>query len=334
MEPVRWGVISTAKIGIEKVIPGMQKGSAARVIAIASANEIRARDAAARLGIETVHRSYEALLADPSIEAVYNPLPNHLHVPWTIRAMEAGKHVLCEKPIALTAAEAVQLVQAEARTGKRVAEAFMVRYHPQWRRARALASDGAIGDLRLIRVVFAYRNVDPHDICNKVETGGGGLYDIGCYAIAAARFLFGAEPTRAIATIDRDPQFKVDRLASGLIDFAGGRQLVFSSATQIAARQNVELLGSKGRILIPVPFNVDPATPTEIVIDDARDLYGGGAQTERFAPCDQYTLQGDAVSAAIRSGAPFEYPIADAVANMRILDSLMLSETSGRWETP
>lgn len=334
MEPVRWGVISTAKIGIEKVIPGMQKGSAARVIAIASANEIRARDAAARLGIETVHRSYEALLADPSIEAVYNPLPNHLHVPWSIRAMEAGKHVLCEKPIALSAAEAVQLVQAEARTGKRVAEAFMVRYHPQWRRAKALASDGTIGDAQLIRVVFAYWNVDPQDICNKMETGGGGLYDIGCYAIAAARFLFGAEPTRAIATIDRDPQFKVDRLASGLIDFADGRQLVFSSATQIAARQSVEILGSKGRILIPVPFNVDPATPTEIVIDDARDLYGGGARTERFAPCDQYTLQGDAVSVAIRSGAPFDYPVADAVANMRILDSLMLSETSGRWEVP
>jgi predicted dehydrogenase len=334
MEPVRWGVISTAKIGIEKVIPGMQKGSAARVIAIASANEIRARDAAARLGIETVHCSYEALLADPSIEAVYNPLPNHLHVPWSIRAMEAGKHVLCEKPIALSAAEAVQLVQAEARTGKRVAEAFMVRYHPQWRRAKALASDGTIGDAQLIRVVFAYWNVDPQDICNKMETGGGGLYDIGCYAIAAARFLFGTEPTRAIATIDRDPQFKVDRLASGLIDFADGRQLVFSSATQIAARQSVEILGSKGRILIPVPFNVDPATPTEIVIDDARDLYGGGARTERFAPCDQYTLQGDAVSVAIRSGAPFDYPVADAVANMRILDSLMLSETSGRWEAP
>jgi predicted dehydrogenase len=334
MEPVRWGVISTAKIGIEKVIPGMQKGSAARVIAIASANEIRARDAAARLGIETVHCSYEALLADPSIEAVYNPLPNHLHVPWSIRAMEAGKHVLCEKPIALSAAEAVQLVQAEARTGKRVAEAFMVRYHPQWRRAKALASDGTIGDAQLIRVVFAYWNVDPQDICNKMETGGGGLYDIGCYAIAAARFLFGAEPTRAIATIDRDPQFKVDRLASGLIDFADGRQLVFSSATQIAARQSVEILGSKGRILIPVPFNVDPATPTEIIIDDARDLYGGGARTERFAPCDQYTLQGDAVSIAIRSGAPFDYPVADAVANMRILDSLMLSETSGRWEAP
>jgi predicted dehydrogenase len=334
MEPVRWGVISTAKIGIEKVIPGMQRGAAARVIAIASANETRARDAAARLGIETIHRSYEALLADPSIEAVYNPLPNHLHVPWSIRAMEAGKDVLCEKPIALTAAEAVQLVRAEARTGKRVAEAFMVRYHPQWQRARALASDGTIGDPRLIRVVFAYRNVDPHNIRNKMEMGGGGLYDIGCYAIAAARYLFGAEPTRAIAAIDRDPVFKVDRLAGGLIDFPDGRQLVFSVATQIAARQSVEILGCKGRILIPVPFNVDPARPTEIVIDDARDLYGGGTRIERFAPCDQYTLQGDAVSTAIRSGAPFDYPIADAVANMRILDALMRSETSGRWETP
>ncbi|HEY2836953.1 MAG TPA: Gfo/Idh/MocA family oxidoreductase [Rhizomicrobium sp.] len=334
MEPVRWGVLSTAKIGIEKVIPAMQRGTASRVVAIASANEIRARDSAARLGIERVHNSYEELLADPSIEAVYNPLPNHLHVPWSIRALEAGKHVLCEKPIALTTAEALQLVEAEARTGKRVAEAFMVRYHPQWLRAKALASDGTIGGLRLIRVVFAYRNVDPDNIRNKAEMGGGGLYDIGCYAIAGARFLFGAEPTRAIATIDHDPVFKVDRLASGLIDFPGGRQLVFSSATQIAPRQNVEILGSKGRIVIPVPFNTDPARSTEIIIDDARDLYGGGARTEQFAPCDHYTLQGDAVSAAIRSGAPFDYPIADAVANMRTIDALMRSGESGRWETP
>ena len=334
MEPVRWGVISTAKIAIEKVIPAMQRGTASRVVAIASANETRARGAAARLSIETVHPSYEALLADPNIEAVYNPLPNHLHVPWSVRAMEAGKHVLCEKPIALTAAEILRLVEAEARTGKRVAEAFMFRYHPQWQRARALASDGTIGDPRLIRVVFAYRNIDPHNIRNKMEMGGGGLYDIGCYAIAGARFLFAAEPTRAIATFERDPVFKVDRLASGLIDFPGGRQLAFSSATQIAPRQGVEILGTEGRILIPVPFNLDPARPSEIVIDDARDLYGGGAQTEGFAPCDHYTLQGDAISAAIRSGVPFDYPIADAVANMRILDALMRSEISGRWETP
>ena len=334
MEPVRWGVISTAKIGVEKVIPAMQRGAASRVIAIGSANEAKARAAAARLGIERVHPSYEALLADPDIEAVYNPLPNDLHVPWTIRAMEAGKHVLCEKPIALTAAEARQLEEAEARTGKRVCEAFMVRYHPQWRRAKALTLDGTIGDARLIRVIFAYRNVDPNNIRNKVEMGGGGLYDIGCYAITGARFLFDAEPVRVVATIERDPVFKVDRLASGLVDFPNGRQLVFSCATQIAPRQNVEILGSKGRIVIPVPFNTDPALPAEIVIDDARDLYGGGARTERFALCDHYTLQGDAISAAIRSGAPFDYPIADAVMNMRILDALFRSQTSGHWETP
>jgi len=334
MEPVRWGVISTAKIGVEKVIPAMQRGTASRVIAIASANEARAREAAARLGIATVHASYDALLADPDVEAIYNPLPNHLHVPWSIRAMEAGKHVLCEKPVALTAAEAHQLVDAEARTGKRVAEAFMVRYHPQWQRAKSLASDGTIGDPRLIRVIFAYRNVDPNNIRNKPEMGGGGLYDIGCYAITGARFLFEAEPVQVIATIARDPVFRVDRLASGLLDFPGGRQLAFSCATQIAPRQNVEILGGKGHIVIPVPFNTDPARTTEIMIDDARDLYGGGTRTETFAPCDHYTLQGDAISAAIRSGAPFDYPIADAVMNMRILDALFRSETSGSWETP
>lgn len=334
MEPLRWGVLSTAKIGLDKVVPAMMKGHHCRVVALASRSGALSRAAAERLGIPAAYDSYEALLADPDVEAVYNPLPNHLHVPWTIRAMEAGKHVLCEKPVAITAAEAAELVEAERRTGRRVAEAFMVRHHPQWRRARALVTEGRVGEARLIRAVFAYHLVDPSNIRNQADIGGGGLYDIGCYAIAAARYLFGAEPTRVIATIERDPEMGIDRLASGLLDFPGGRQLVFSCATQLAARQSVEILGPRGRIEIRVPFNADPARPSEIVVDDGRDLYGGGAASEPFLPVDQYTLQGDAFSRAIREDTPFEHPIADAVANMKVIEALLRSEASGRWETP
>lgn len=334
MEPVRWGILSTARIGTDKVIPAMQKGRATTVVALASRDGERGRQAAAKLGIPAAYDSYEALLADPSVEAVYNPLPNHLHVPWSIKAMEAGKHVLCEKPVALTAQEAGLLVEAEKRTGKRVAEAFMVRHHPQWLRARALVTDGTIGEARLIRTVFAYSNADPDNIRNQAEIGGGGLYDIGCYAIGTARYLFGAEPLRVIATVERDPVMKVDRLTSGLMEFPGGRQLVFSSATQLGARQNVEILGTKGRLSVTVPFNPDPAKPTELVIDDARDLYAGGAVRESFNPCDAYTVQADAFSEAIRLDTPFAHPIADAVLNMRIIDALFRSEGSGRWEAP
>jgi predicted dehydrogenase len=333
-EPVRWGVLSTARIAIDKVIPAMQQGRATNVVAIASRDGDRVRDAAARLGIGTAHDSYEALLADPAVEAIYNPLPNHLHMPWSIRAMEAGKHVLCEKPVGLTAAEAEELARAEVRTGSRVAEAFMVRHHPQWHRARALICDGAIGDPHLIRAAFCYRNADPDNIRNRMDMGGGALLDIGCYAIATARFLFAAEPERIIGMFDRDPVLKTDRLVSALAEFPGGRNLVFSIATQTAARQSVEILGSAGRIEIPVPFNSNPALSSKIIIDDARDLYGGGARTEVFAACNQFTLQADAFSIAIRSGAPFDHPIADAVANMRVLDALLRSEKTGQWEAP
>lgn len=334
MEPVRWGILSTAKIGLEKVVPAMMKGRLSKVVALASRDGAKAGSSAAQLGIDKAYDTYEALLADPTVEAIYNPLPNHLHVPWTIRAMEAGKHVLCEKPIALTVAEAQQLVEAENRTGRRVAEAFMVRHHPQWQRARALVAEGRIGQAQLIRTIFAYHLTDPSNIRNQAGIGGGGLFDIGCYAIATARFIFDAEPVRAIATVERDPVMEVDRLTSGLLEFPGGRQLVFSSATQLAPRQNVEILGTKGRLEIRVPFNAMPSRQTEIIIDDARDLYGAGAVTETFDAVDQYTLQGDAFSRAIRENVPFDHPITDAIANMRVIEALLRSERSGHWEAP
>ena len=333
MRKVKWGVLGVAKIAVEKVIPAMQQGEASHIAAIASRDSGRARAAADRLGIERAFGSYEDLLADAEIEAVYNPLPNELHVPWTLRALTAGKHVLCEKPIGLDAAEARSLIEARSRSGKLVAEAFMVRYHPQWRRAKELVGAGAIGEPRAIQTFFSYRLLDPENVRN-IPPGGGALYDIGCYAILSARYIFGAEPTRVIATIDRDPNFRTDRSVGATLEFPGGRHSTFTLGTQKSPHQRVTIVGETGRIEIMIPFNAPPDRPTEIAIDTGADLFGGGRRIERFPVCDQYTLQGDAFSRAILNGTPLEYPIEDAILNMRVIDALFRSEKSGRWEAP
>ena len=333
MRKVKWGVLGVAKIAIEKVIPAMQQGEASHIAAIASRDLGKARAAANKLGIERAFGSYEALLADGEIEAIYNPLPNELHVPWTLRALAAGKHVLCEKPIALDAEEARALIEARDGIGKLVAEAFMVRCHPQWRRAKELAGTGAVGELRAIQTFFSYRLLDPENVRNR-PPGGGGLYDIGCYAILSARYIFGAEPTRVVATIDHDPNFRTDRLAGAILEFPGGRHSTFTIGTQMSAHQRVTIVGEAGRIEIMIPFNAPPDRPTEIAIDTGADLFGGGRRVEQFAICDQYTLQGDAFSRAIINATPLEFPIEDAILNMRVIDALFRSAKNGSWEAP
>jgi len=330
---ISWGMLGVARIGVEKVIPAMQKGAFSRVDAIASRDPAKAQQAARELGAAKAYGSYEALLADPAIEAIYNPLPNELHVPWTLRALEAGKHVLCEKPIALTAAEAEALIAARQKSGKLVAEAFMVRQHPQWRRARELANSGAIGRARAIQTFFSYYLMDPANIRN-IPPGGGGLYDIGCYAILTARFIFGAEPTRVIGVADFDPAMGTDRLASAILEFPGGRHLTFTCATQLSGHQRVTIVGGAGRVEIAIPFNAPPDRPTRILVDSGADLFGGGSRVEEFPACDQYTLQGDAFSRAVLGEASLEFPIEDAVANMRVIDAVFRSARTGQWETP
>jgi predicted dehydrogenase len=333
LRKVKWGVLGVAKIAVEKVIPAMQGSELCDIAAIASRDPARAAEAARTLGIARSFGSYEEMLADPAIEAIYNPLPNELHVPWTLKALEAGKHVLCEKPIGLDANGARSLVEARQRTGKLVAEAFMVRYHPQWRRTRELVRSGAIGDARAIQTFFSYRLLDPENVRNR-PPGGGGLYDIGCYAILTARFAFGAEPTRVVATLDRDPGFRTDRLVSAILEFPGGRHLTFSAATQLSGHQRVTIVGEEGRIGVEIPFNAPPDRPTRITFDDGRDLVGGGAHVEIFPVCDQYALQGDAFSRAVLGEAPLEFPIEDALMNMRVIDALFRSAERGSWETP
>ncbi|MGH6961878.1 MAG: Gfo/Idh/MocA family protein, partial [Dongiaceae bacterium] len=331
MQPVNWGVISTALIGTEKVIPAMQKSRHCRIQAIASRDLALAKKWAKELGIPKAYGSYEELLADREIEAVYNPLPNHLHVPWSIKAAEAGKHVLCEKPIALDAKEAEQLVAARNRTGKLITEAFMVRSHPQWLRTRELVRQGKIGELRAVQGLFTYFLTDPNNVRNKADIGGGGIYDIGCYPIVTSRFLFGAEPTRVVGLIERDPVLKIDRLASAILDYPNG-QASFMCSTQLVPYQRMQVLGTKGRIEVEIPFNPPPDKPCRIFIDDGSRLGDASAREETFLVCDQYAIQGDLFSEAIRSGKPVEFPLENAVQNMRIIDALFRSAKTGGWE--
>jgi predicted dehydrogenase len=329
-QTIRWGVLGAARIATRKVIPAMQRGQYSRVTAIASRDVHRAREAADALGIATVHASYEDLLADPDIDAIYNPLPNHFHVPWTIRAAEAGKHVLCEKPIALNAAQALELIAVRDRTGRLIQEAFMVRSHPQWIAACELARSGRIGELQSYDGFFSYHNDDPSNIRNVPEWGGGGLMDIGCYLIHTSRMVVGWEPVRVCALIERDPKLGVDRLTSMMLDF-DGVQAIGTCSTQLVAHQRVQIFGTRGRIEIPIPFNAPPDRPTRILVDDGSDVEGSGIETIAFDTCDQYTIQGDLLSRAILEGRPAPYPLEDSVLNMRIIDAMVESAANGSW---
>ena len=332
-EKVKWGVLGVASIATNKVIPGMQKGEWSEITAIASRDLKKAQDAAKELGIPKAYGSYEELLADKEIEAIYNPLPNHLHVPWSIKAAEAGKHVLCEKPLSLTVAEAKTLLAARERCGVKIGEAFMVKTHPQWLRTRELIRKGEIGKLRAIVGAFSYFNRDPQNVRNVAEWGGGGMMDVGCYPITTSRFIFGEEPTRVAGLIERDPDFKTDRLASAMLDFPSG-QAVFTCSTQLVAYQRMQFLGTTGRIEIEIPFNAPLDQTTRIFIDDGRDVFGGGIRTETIAVCDQYTAQGDAFSRAIREGREVPVPLEDAIANMAVIEAVFRAGESGRWEKP
>ena len=330
---VKWGVLGVASIATRKVIPGMQKGAWSEVAAIASRDAQRAENAAHKLGIEKAYGTYEALLADPEIEAVYNPLPNHLHVPWSIKAAEAGKHVLCEKPLSLTVAEAKTLLVTRDRCAVKIGEAFMVKTHPQWLRVYDLIRHGVIGELRAIVGAFSYFNRDAKNVRNIAGLGGGGLMDIGCYPILASRWMFGAEPLRVAGIAEQDPEFGVDRLTSAMMEFPSG-QAVFTCSTQMVPYQRMQFLGTKGRIEIEIPFNAPPDRPTRIFIDDGRDVFGGGIRTETIPVCDQYALQGDAFSRAIRENREVPVPLEDAIGNVAVIEAVFRAANSGRWETP
>jgi predicted dehydrogenase len=338
MESVRWGILSVSGHYALRVHEPLSRLPSAHIEAIASRDGAKAAVAARRFGVGRSWGSYAELLADPAVEAVYIPLPNNLHAEWTCKALEAGKHVLCEKPIAMDAAQARDMARCAKEKGLLLMEAFMYRFHPQWMQAKAIVDRGEIGRVRAFHAWFTYNNVDPANIRNRTETGGGALYDIGCYAISAARWMIGAEPRRVLSLVERDPGFGTDALSSGILDFGeksgaegkgpGGPRATFTVGTKAFPFQRVEILGEKGCISVVLPFNAYADVPLGIEVTT-----GLGTRRIETGPADQYALIFDAFSRAIRAGSPAPTPIEDAIANMATLDALFKSEKSGVWET-
>jgi predicted dehydrogenase len=334
MNKVRWGVLGAARIAVNRVIPAMKRSECCEVVAIASRDLARAQSTARDLEIPNAYGSYEALLADPEVEAIYNPLPNHLHVPWSIRAAEAGKHILCEKPVGMNVAETLELLAVRNRTGVVMGEAFMVQVHPQWRRIVELVRGGRIGKLRSAIGTFSYFKLEPDNIRNIREFGGGALMDIGCYPIKTSRMVFGEEPLQVSAAITRDPRFSnIDMLTSAILEFPSGH-CNFTCSTQIMFQQSMRFYGTEGRIEPEIPFNAAVGRVARVRIDDGRDLEGGGAVIEEIPPCDQYSLQSDAFARAIREGGEVPVPLEDSLKNMAVIDAVFRSAETGRWEQP
>jgi|GEM_PF-98371 len=330
MSAVKWGILGTARIAAVQAIPAIRESARGEAFAIASRSIEQARATAARFEIARAYGSYEQLLADPEVEAIYIPLPNHLHAEWTVRAADAGKHVLCEKPLTLTAAEVDALIEARDRNGVIIQEAFVFPHHPRWQRARALIRAGAVGTPRAIQAAFTHYNDDPANIRNQVDLpGSGGMMDLGCYAIAGARYLFDADPRRALALMDTDPRLGVDRLGTALLDFGEGRQASFVVGKQTARQQWLSLTGSEARLELPNAFHPPRGEPSEIRISSREGT--APVQTEQIEPCSQFVLQSDAFCRVIRGEQAQELPLEDAVANMRALDAIFRSAASGGW---
>jgi predicted dehydrogenase len=330
MRKIRWGVLGVAKIAIDKVIPAIQLGTRGEVIAIASRDPARAKDAAAALGIPKSFGSYEALLANPDIDAIYNPLPNHLHVPVTIEAAEAGKHVLCEKPIGLSAAEAARLIAVRDRTGVKMEEAFMVRTHPQWVRAMDICQSGRLGDVRAYLAAFSYFNSDPDNIRNIAAYGGGALMDIGCYLVTTSRLVFGELPRRVACLMERDPVSGVDTFTSMLLEYPSGHA-AGTCSTRLVAHQRVQVFGTRGRLEIEIPFNAPPDRPCRLFVDDGRDVFGTGIETVDIPTCDQYTIQADLFAQAVQQNTEVPWPLERSLENMRIVEALFEAGKTQKW---
>ena len=330
---IRWGVLGAAKIALTKVIPAMQRGTYSEISAIASRDLEKAQRSALDLNVPKFYGSYEELIADPEIDAIYNPLPNNLHVEWTTKAAEAGKHVLCEKPIALTAKEAEKLIETRDRTGVKIQEAFMVRTHPQWIAVRDLIKKNRIGKMQAITGFFSYFNTDAGNIRNNPETGGGALYDIGCYCINISRFILGEEPRKVSASIERDARTSIDKLTSATLDFPSC-QSSFTCGTQLVPYQRMQFFGTSGRIEVEIPFNIPVDQPTRIFVDDGANLFGASVETIEIPAADQYTIQGDLFSRAILENSEQVITLEDSVRNMSVIEAVFRAAESGKWEMP
>lgn len=330
---VRWGILGTANIALKKVIPAMQKGDFCDIAAIASRDSEKAKKAADKLSIKRFYGSYEDLLADKNIDAIYNPLPNYLHLEWTIKSAEAGKHILCEKPLGMNAQEVRKLIKVRNKTNVKIQEAFMVRTHPSWIKVRELIKQKRIGNLQAITGFFSYFNDDKSNIRNKPEMGGGALMDIGCYCINIARFIFDEEPQKVSGLIEKDMETGIDKLTSAMLDFPNG-QATFTCSTQLVPYQRMQFFGTNGRIEVQIPFNIPIDSPTKIFIDDGKDLSGKNIETLKFKSVDQYAIQGDLFSKAIMENSNQAISLEDSFMNMSVIDAVFLSSKTGNWESP
>ncbi|MBM3784264.1 MAG: Gfo/Idh/MocA family oxidoreductase [Acidobacteria bacterium] len=327
---LRWGILSTSKFARTKVIPALLRATNLDVAAICSRDAAKARAHASEFGIPAAYGSYEELLADPSLDIIYNPLPNHMHIEWSVRAANAGKHVLCEKPLSMHAGEVDRLIAARDANKVVIGEAFMVATHPQWVHVRDAIRAGRIGELKAIQAFFSYNNQDPANIRNIAEYGGGAVMDIGCYPIFTSRFVLGREPLRVAAMAEKDPVFGTDRLSMAMLDY-GAVQCQFLTGTQITPYQRMHFSGTKGRIEIEIPFNAPPDRPTRVFIDDGRDVFGSGVETTTFETCDQYTIEGEAFTRAARGEQPVPVSLETAKGNMRVIDAVFQAARDNRW---
>ena len=330
---IRWGVLGAAKIAVKSVIPAMQNGEFSEITAIASRNADKAKRAANELGIAKFYGSYQELIDDAEIDAIYNPLPNNLHVEWSIKAAEAGKHVLCEKPLAMSAGEARKLIETRDKTGVKIQEAFMVRSHPQWLAVRDLIENNRIGDVQAINCFFSYFNDDANNIRNKIETGGGALMDIGCYCINLPRFVLGEEPQRVAAIIKRDEKTKIDKLTAAMLDFPSC-VTTFTCSTQLIPYQRMQFVGTKGRLEVEIPVNIPFDRPTRIFVDNSGDLFGANIEIIEIPAVNQYTIQGDLFSKAILENTARTISLEDSVRNMSIIEAVFCAAETGKWEIP
>ena len=331
-EKIRWGILGTAKISAEHLIPALNSSDSSEVVAVASRSMEKARSFADRFGIAERFGSYEDMLRSDAIDVVYNPLPNHLHVPLALEAARAGKHVLCEKPVSLDAKEAERL--RELPPGILFMEAFMVRFHRQWEKVAELLGMKKLGEVRAVQIFFSFFGDDPANIRNNPETGGGAMYDLGCYANVISKYVFGKAPERVAALADIDARFNVDRLTSGIFDFGEGKHLTFSVSTQLTLYQRVNVVGTRGRLEILIPFNAPGDEPTRILFDDGSDLGGRNIETIEVSACNQYRLECEAMNQAIRGESTLPYSVEDAIENAKILDAVFLACRTKNWETP
>ena len=326
MQKLRWGILSTAKIAREWLIPALQESSNNEVVAIASRDSERAKKTAEEHNIPKFFGSYDELLQSDDIDAIYNPLPNHLHVPLTQRAIEAGKHVLCEKPLGLDQLEVEKLIQFSEQNPKCVVmEAFMYRFHPQWKKVLELIDEGVLGEVLCVDAAFTFFNRDNNNVRNQTGIGGGGVMDIGCYCISAARTLFGREPKRVSALLDIDPEFGIDRHASAVLDFSPGMSTFYCSM-QSASTQHVKVMGSKASLVIENPF-YHRGVPSRLIVRE-----GNSDREILVGSFNHYVEQVNAFADAVNSGKTAPTPLSDALANMKVIDAVFKSAETKDWQ--